>query len=58
MAREVTIDERGLATGVLYIDRRTGQENHVLCRQLCFGCHVLERRLEESGSLIAGQGMK
>jgi choline dehydrogenase-like flavoprotein len=29
MAREVTVGSDGLATGVLYIDKRTGEERHV-----------------------------
>jgi choline dehydrogenase-like flavoprotein len=32
MAREVTVGENGLATGVAYIDKATGQENHVQAR--------------------------
>ena len=32
MAREVTTDETGLATGVSYIDKNTGRENHVRAR--------------------------
>src|SRR6476659_4188882 len=32
MAREVTVDEAGLATGVAYIDKGTMRENHVRAR--------------------------
>jgi choline dehydrogenase-like flavoprotein len=32
MAREVTVDDAGLATGVSYIDKRTARENHVRAR--------------------------
>jgi choline dehydrogenase-like flavoprotein len=32
MAREVTVDEAGLASGVSYIDKTTGRDNHVRAR--------------------------
>jgi choline dehydrogenase-like flavoprotein len=32
MAREVTIDDAGLANGVTYIDKRTARDNHVRAR--------------------------
>ena len=32
MAREVTIDEAGLANGVTYIDKKTARDNHVRAR--------------------------
>ena len=32
MAREVTVDDAGLATGVSYIDKTTNRENHVRAR--------------------------
>src|SRR5690606_30348661 len=32
MAREVTVNPQGLATGVTYIDKRTGEEKHVRAR--------------------------
>jgi choline dehydrogenase-like flavoprotein len=32
MAREVTVDASGLATGVAYIDKTTGRENHAQAR--------------------------
>ena len=32
MAREVTIDEAGLANGVMYIDKKTARDNHVRAR--------------------------
>jgi choline dehydrogenase-like flavoprotein len=32
MAREVTIDEAGLANGVTYVDKKTARDNHVRAR--------------------------
>src|SRR4051812_14758905 len=32
MAREITIDEAGLANGVMYIDKKTARDNHVRAR--------------------------
>jgi choline dehydrogenase-like flavoprotein len=32
MAREVTVDDTGLATGVTYIDKATKRDNHVRAR--------------------------
>ena len=32
MAREITVDENGLASGVAYIDKKTVRENHVRAR--------------------------
>jgi choline dehydrogenase-like flavoprotein len=42
MAREITIDDRGLANGVLYIDRRTGRENHVSARVVVLAASACE----------------
>ena len=42
MAREVTVDADGLATGVLYIDRRTGRENHVRARVVVLAASACE----------------
>jgi len=42
MAREVTVDANGLANGVLYIDRRTGQENHVSARVVVLAASACE----------------
>jgi choline dehydrogenase-like flavoprotein len=32
MAREITIDEAGLANGVMYVDKKTARDNHVRAR--------------------------
>ena len=42
MAREVTLDANGLANGVLYIDRRTGRENHVSARIVVLAASACE----------------
>ena len=34
MAREVTTNEEGLATGISYVDRNTMQEYHIKARDL------------------------
>ena len=59
MAREVTVDDRGLATGVLYIDRRTGQENHVQARIVVLAASACEtaRILLNSKSSKFPQGL-
>jgi choline dehydrogenase-like flavoprotein len=59
MAREVTVDDRGLATGVLYIDRRTGRENHVLARVVVLAASACEsaRILLNSKSSKFPQGL-
>ena len=59
MAREVTVDDRGLATGVLYIDRRTGQENHVQARIVVLAASACEtaRILLNSRSSKFPQGL-
>jgi choline dehydrogenase-like flavoprotein len=42
MAREVTTDETGLATGVAYIDKTTGRENHVRGRIIVVAASACE----------------
>ena len=42
MAREVTVDETGLATGVAYIDKNTGRENHVQARIVVLAASACE----------------
>ena len=32
MAREITVGEDGLASGVAYIDKKSGRDNHVRAR--------------------------
>lgn len=42
MAREVTVDERGLATGVSYIDKRTDRDAHVRARVVVLAASACE----------------
>jgi choline dehydrogenase-like flavoprotein len=42
MAREVTVDGRGLATGVSYIDKRTGRDEHVRARVVVLAASACE----------------
>jgi choline dehydrogenase-like flavoprotein len=42
MAREVTVDESGLASGVAYIDKNTGRENHVRARIVVLAASACE----------------
>jgi choline dehydrogenase-like flavoprotein len=42
MAREVTIDESGLADGVTYIDKTTGRDNHVRARIVVLAASACE----------------
>ena len=42
MAREVTVDEAGLASGVSYIDTRTGRDNHVRARVVVLAASACE----------------
>jgi choline dehydrogenase-like flavoprotein len=42
MAREVTVDEAGLANGVSYIDKSTGRENHVRGRIVVLAASACE----------------
>ena len=42
MAREVTVNPEGLATGVAYIDKNTGRENHVQARIVVLAASACE----------------
>jgi choline dehydrogenase-like flavoprotein len=42
MAREITIGDDGLATGVSYIDKKTGRENHVRARVVVLAASACE----------------
>jgi choline dehydrogenase-like flavoprotein len=42
MAREVTVDESGLASGVAYVDKTTGRENHVRARVVVLAASACE----------------
>jgi choline dehydrogenase-like flavoprotein len=42
MAREVTTDAAGLATGVAYVDKTTGRENHVRARIVVLAASACE----------------
>jgi choline dehydrogenase-like flavoprotein len=42
MAREVTVDDAGLANGVAYIDKTTGRENHVRGRIVVLAASACE----------------
>ncbi len=42
MAREVTVDAGGLADGVAYIDKKTGQDNHVRARIVVLAASACE----------------
>ena len=59
MAREVTTDETGLATGVAYIDTTTGRENHVRARIVVLAASACEsaRILLNSTSSRFPQGL-
>ena len=59
MAREVTVDANGLANGVTYIDRVTGQENHVQARIVVLAASACEsaRILLNSKSSKFPQGL-
>lgn len=59
MAREVTTDESGLATGVAYIDKTTGRENHVRARIVVLAASACEtaRLLLNSKSPRFPQGL-
>jgi choline dehydrogenase-like flavoprotein len=59
MAREVTTDESGLATGVSYIDKKTGRENHVRAKVVVLAASACEsaRILLNSRSSRFPQGM-
>ncbi len=59
MAREVTVNERGLATGVTYIDKRTGEEKHVRARIVVLAASACEsaRILLNSKSSLFPHGL-
>ena len=59
MAREVTVNEAGLATGVAYIDRNTGRENQVQARIVVLAASACEsaRILLNSKSAKFPQGL-
>jgi choline dehydrogenase-like flavoprotein len=42
MAREVTVDENGLASGIAYIDKKTSRENHVRARVVVLAASACE----------------
>jgi choline dehydrogenase-like flavoprotein len=42
MAREVTVDESGLASGVAYVEKTTGHENHVRARVVVLAASACE----------------
>ena len=59
MAREVTVDDAGLANGVSYIDKTTGRENHVRGRIVVLAASACEsaRLLLNSKSNRFPQGL-
>ncbi len=59
MAREVTVDDAGLATGVAYIDKINGRENHVQARIVVLAASACEsaRILLNSKSAKFPQGL-
>jgi choline dehydrogenase-like flavoprotein len=59
MAREVTLNDRGLASGVSYIDKTTGQDQHVAARVVVLAASALEsaRLLLNSRSSRFPQGL-
>ena len=59
MAREVTVDDAGLASGVSYIDTATGRENHVRARIVVLAASACEsaRLLLNSKSSKFPQGL-
>jgi choline dehydrogenase-like flavoprotein len=59
MAREVTTDASGLATGVSYIDKTTGRDNHVRARIVVLAASACEsaRILLNSKSALFPQGL-
>src|SRR5919202_2748205 len=59
MAREVTVGTDGLASGVTYIDKRTGEERHVDARVVVLAASALEssRLLLNSRSGVFPQGL-
>src|SRR5919106_3172090 len=59
MAREVTVDEAGLASGVTYIDKTSGRDNHVRARIVVVAASACEtaRILLNSKSSKFPQGL-
>jgi choline dehydrogenase-like flavoprotein len=59
MAREVTVGKDGLATGVSYVDKRTGQDRHVKARVVVLAASACEsaRLLLNSRSSRFPQGL-
>jgi choline dehydrogenase-like flavoprotein len=59
MAREVTIDKSGKATGVAYIDKKTGEDKHAAARIVVLAASALEssRLLLNSKSSLFPQGL-
>jgi len=59
MAREVTVDDGGLASGVAYVDKTTGRENHVRARIVVLAASACEtaRLLLNSKSSRFAQGL-
>jgi choline dehydrogenase-like flavoprotein len=59
MAREVTVDAAGLASGVSYVDRKTGRDNHVQARIVVLAASACEsaRILLNSKSSKFPQGL-
>src|SRR3954470_23042241 len=59
MAREVTVGKDGLATGVSYIDKRTGEDRHVKAKVVVLAASSLEssRILLNSKSTLFPQGL-
>ncbi|HEX6537414.1 MAG TPA: GMC family oxidoreductase [Gemmatimonadaceae bacterium] len=59
MAREVTVGKDGLATGVSYVDKRTGADRHVRARVVVLAASACEtaRILLNSRSALHPQGL-
>src|SRR5206468_3025193 len=59
MAREVTVGRDGLATGVSYIDKATGEERHVAAKVVVLAASAFEsaRLLLNSKSALFPQGL-
>jgi len=59
MAREVTVGKDGLATGVAYVDKTTGQDTHVRARVVVLAASALEsaRLLLNSRSTLFPNGL-
>lgn len=59
MAREVTVDDRGLASGVAYVDTATGNEEHVRAKAVVLAASACEsaRLLLNSKSSLFPDGL-